>query len=294
MLGLSDLASHLNVDSRDSGVSGNFNMIKESSFKKSPSTIPDSFLLVLLLTWNLISPSFRVRDYIAGHKSSLLSAGGVTLTLSLFFSLSMNIGVACFLGHASIFLVPLPLSILALVILLAKSIVDPDFQKQPMAQRISYSLLAGIFPISSRRPTDEEDQNIAKHKNSSSELLLLHLIHFLNTLVWAVVYAALMETSPAFSEAMGKIEQANGLNSSWVIFLACPLACGFSILARVIYNQVEPWSIVNSAVKRGCCSCCPPTLRSSFKTATFEDPQDPETPAAEVEEMLGYLADNRS
>ena len=42
---------------------------------------------ILGLAWNLIFPSFRVRDYIAGHKSSLLAGSGILLTVSLFFSL---------------------------------------------------------------------------------------------------------------------------------------------------------------------------------------------------------------
>ena len=242
-----------------------------------------------------MTPSFRVRDYIAGHKSSLISGGGVTLALSLFFSLAMHVGVISFLGHASIFLVPLPLILLSLIILLAKSFVDEDFRKEPMAERISYSLLAGIFPISSRRPKaeeGEEDQNIVTHKDSSSELLLLHILHILNTLLWAVVYAVLIKTSPAFSDSMGKIEQANGINSSWVIFLGCPVASVFSILARVIYNHFEPWRLVNSSMKQSCCSCscCPLTLRSSFKTLTIEQPQDQDTPAAEVEDILEEIA----
>lgn len=293
ILGLSNLAGHLNVDNRESGV-------------------PDSYLLVLLLTWNLISPSFRVRDVIAGHKSSLLSPGGIALTLSLSFSLSMYFGITCFLGHAYIFIVPFPLILIALIILLAKSTVDQDFQKQPFSQRITYSLLAAIFPISSKRPMkteegEEEGENtgriVAELKDSSSELVLLHILHFLNMSTWAAVYAVLLETIPEFSEAMGKIEQANGINSSWAIFLGCPVACLLSILARVAYNRVEPWRMINGSLKEDSCSlscfpltlscsCCPPTLRSSFYAVNVEETQDPKTPAAEVIEMLDYIADN--
>ena len=135
-------------------------------------------------------------------------------------------------------------------------------------------------------------------------MLLLHILHILNTLAWAVVYAVLVETSPAFSDAMTKIEKVNGFKSSWAICLGCPVACVFSILARLLYNQVEPWNIVNRSLKQSSCfcpgcpptlrsSCCPPSLRSSFKTITIEELKDPDTPAAEVEEMLDYLAHNR-
>ena len=251
------------------------------------------------MSWNLISPAFCVRNYIAGHKSSLLSAAGVTLTFSLFFSLFMQIAVACFLGHASIFIALLPLTVLALTILLAKSTVDEEFRKQPLAQRIAYSLLAGIFPISSRRPAEDEEensgQNETRYKNSYSELLLLHILHLANVLFWMIVFVILMQTSSAFSDKIGKIEQANGLDASWIIFLGSPIACLLSILCRLAYNQVEPWSLVNSKLRPACCSlaCCPLTLRSSFKTVTIEEPEVPETPAAEVEEMLNYLAINR-
>ena len=224
------------------------------------------------------------------------------MTLSFFFSLFMQVAVACFLGHASIFIVPLPLTMLALVILLVKSIVDKDFRRQPLAQRITHSLLAGIFPISSRRPIEDEGkkensgQNEPKHKDSSSELLLLHILHMTNTLVWTIVFASLMQTSGAFSDKIGKIEKANGLDASWVIFLGSPIACLLSILCRLMYNQVEPWSLVNNTHKAGCCSlaCRPPTLKSFFKTVTIEEPEDPETPAAEVEQILNQIAVNRT
>merc|ERR1712107_471862 len=166
----------------------------------------------------------------------LLSGAGILLTSSLFFSLSLHLGVVCFLGHASILLVPLPLLVLAFAILMAKSIVDEDFKKQPIGQKITYALLAGIFPVSSSRPNDEEDQRsdgvfVKRDKNSYSELTLLHFLHFLAYIAGATTYYLLTETSPAFNDVMGKIESSS---SSWVVFVWCPITCLLSILTRIL------------------------------------------------------------
>ena len=208
-----------------------------------------------------------MRDYIAGHKSSLLSGAGILLTVSLFLSLSMHIGVVCFLGHASIFFVPLPLAVVAFAILISKSILDSDFKDQPMGLKITYSLLAGIFPVSSPRPRNQDegkpDAVISDgEKNSYSELTCLHFLHFLTYLAGTATYVVLSKTSPAFNETMGKIESSSGIDSSWVILLGCPIASLFSVLARLLFNRVEPWSIVQGPLDRSCCSCWPPSFMS--------------------------------
>ena len=156
----------------------------------------------------------------------------------------MHIGVVSFLGHFSIFFVPLPLAVVAFAILISKSIIDSDFKDQPMGPKITYSLLAAIFPVSSPRPRNQDkrktDAVIADgEKNSYSELTCLHFLHLLTYLAGAATYVVLSKTSPAFNETMGKIESSSGVNSSWVIFLGCPIACLFSVLARLLFNRVE-------------------------------------------------------
>ena len=263
-------------------------------------TSPDSPLLILLITWNMISPSFRMRDYIAGHKSSLFSGAGILLTLSLFFSLFMHVGVVCFLGHANIFLVPLPLAIVAFGILITKSVVDRDFRDQPLGEKITYSLLAAIFPLSSQKPAREEEEKpgavIAKgEKNAYSELTLLHLLHLLTTLAGTGIFVGLIMTNSAFNEGMGKIESSSGVRSVWVICVGCPAAFVGSILARLLYNRVEPWRMVRGPLNRSCCSCCPLTLKSSYEDVAvkIEAPRVVENPAAEVEEIFDSIAERR-
>ena len=211
----------------------------------------------------------------------------------------MHLGVVCFLGHASIFLVPLPLLVLAFAILMAKSIVDKDFKKQPIGQKITYALLAGIFPVSSSRPKDQEDQRsdgvfVKGDKNSYSELTLLHFLHFLTYIAGATTYYILTEISPAFNETMGKIKSSSGINSSWVVFIWCPIACLLTILARILFNRVEPWSIVPGQLDRSCCSCWPPKLKSTYKDVEveIEEPRVPENPTAEYREIIEVIADN--
>ena len=226
-----------------------------------------------------------MRSYISGHKTGLLSPAGLLLTLSLFFSICLHIGVVAFLGHFNIFLVPLPLVVLALVILVVKSCIDEDFQTMPIGQRITYSLLAAIFPISSPRPASAERRRadgvlLVQEKDASSELMLLHLMHLGNWMVWAVVYLVLMQVSPAFEDAMGKVKESSELDSTWVVCLACPVAWLSSILCRVIYNKVQTWILLSSSSQRSCFACCPPKMKSSYREIPLEDIR--EIPVEEV------------
>ena len=298
ILGFANLASRMNVDIKSSDASGEISIKLNLIFSST-----DQGLLMLVITWNLISPSFRVRDYISGHKSGTLTPSGILLTLSLFFSLSMHIGIVSFLGHFSIFLIPLPLALLTFTILIAKSCIDPHFQKEPFRQKFTYSLLAAIFPVSSTRPTmeveggeDDDSERVCfvQEKDASSELTLLHILHFGTYLASTTIYTVLMLTNLAFVNAMGKVEGSSGLNSSLVIFVGCPVASLLSILARLLHTKTEPWSIIQRSTKRSCCSCCPPKLKGSFKTIRIEDTPNEETPAAEYRDVLDHLAERNN
>ena len=205
----------------------------------------------------------------------------------------MHVAIVGFLGHFSIFLVPLPLVTLAIVILVAKSCIDENFRSMPIGQKITFSLLAAIFPISSTRPANAERAAfVAEEKDASSELMLHHLLHLGSWMVWAAVYVILMQVSPTFEETMGKIEMSSGLNSTSVIFLGCPVAIVSSILIRLLHNRVQTWSIISSG--RSCCGCCPPKLISSYREIVIEDVNNVETVAAEVDEMIDYVTNNRN
>ena len=108
-------------------------------------------------------------------------------------------------------------------------------------------------------------------------------------------YYILTETSPAFNDVMGKIESSSGINSSWVVFVWCPMTCLLSILARILFNRVEPWSIVQGRLDRSCCSCWPPRLKSTYKDVEMEieEPRVAENPTAEYREIIEVIADNR-
>ena len=156
-----------------------------------------------------------------------------------------------------------------------------------MGQKITYSLLASIFPISSTKPSNAERRGadgvplVLEEKDTSSELTLLILLHLGSWMVWAVVYIILMQVNPSFEDAMGKVEVSSGLDSTWTVCLGCPLAGILSIGLRLLYNEFEPWSVVSS--ERSCCSCCPPKLKSSYREIPME--QIMELAAEEIGEI---------
>ena len=180
---------------------------------------------------------------------------------------------------------------------MAKSCIDGDFRSEPFSQKITYSLLASIFPISSTRPADKKtiraDGAFLVHdaKDASSELTLLYLMHFSNWMVCALVYLVLMQVSPNFVEAMVKIEESSCLDSTWVIFLGCPIAFILSILSRILYNKVQPWSVVSDASERGCFLCCPPKLKSSYTKIQVEEIMEipEETPTLQLKRIFSAL-----
>ena len=164
--------------------------------------------------------------------------------------------------------------------------------RKPMI-KITFSLLPAIFIISSIQPANAERAAfVSEEKDASSELMLHHLLHLGSWMVWAAVYVVLMHVSPSFENAMGKIEMSSGLNSTSVIFLGCPVAIVSSILIRLLHNRVQTWSIISSG--RSCCGCCPPKLISSYREIVMEDVNNVETVAAEVDEMIDYVTNNRN
>ena len=196
------------------------------------------------MIWDLVVPAFSVRKFIAGDKLSLFSLGSLLLTLSLFSSLFLHVVIVCFLGYAHIFLVPVPMATLAFVVFVTKRAFDPDFQNQSLGEKIIFSLLSGIFPMSSRRPRVKDDDKdatpanmiIAKEKKSAPEMTFLYITHACSALAWMTIFYFLLQTNPDFKETMTKIRSFCGVSSSWAIFLGGPLAFAISILLRLAYE----------------------------------------------------------
>ena len=116
--------------------------------------VADSILLHLLLIWNLALPSLKMRAFQSGLKQGLLTWGGLLHTFSLAASLTTFVITSVMLGYQSVFLVPLPLIISATVLFVSKSVFDREFRSWSLGPKISHSLLAAIFPMSSpRMPT---------------------------------------------------------------------------------------------------------------------------------------------
>ena len=81
-----------------------------------------------------------------------MTTGGFLHILSYIMSLMCFIVIAAMLGYKTIFLVPLPLALTALVIYLAKSAFDKQFKTWNVGPKVVHCLLASIFPIASPRP----------------------------------------------------------------------------------------------------------------------------------------------
>ena len=120
----------------------------------------DAVILCLLLSWNLVSPSFRVRGFKSGSKQGLMSLGGFLHSLSLTLSLLCFVVVSVMLGYKTVFLAPVPLIITFTIIFVAKSILDDDFKTWSYGRKATHCLVASIFPISSPRPSHEVNNSI--------------------------------------------------------------------------------------------------------------------------------------
>ena len=121
--------------------------------------VPDAALLLILLGWNLASPSFRIRSFQTGAKQGLLSLGGILNTISLFLSLLNFVFVSVMLGYKSIFLLPLPLVVLSIATFVAKSVADREFRTWPLGPKLTHCLLASIFPVTTPKSKYEVDSD---------------------------------------------------------------------------------------------------------------------------------------
>ena len=123
------------------------------------SFVPDAALLLILLGWNLASPSFRFRSFQTGPKQGLFSLGGILNTISLFLSLLNFVFVSVMLGYKSIFLLPLPLVVLSIATFVAKSVADREFRTWCLGPKLTHCLLASIFPVTTPKSKYEVDSD---------------------------------------------------------------------------------------------------------------------------------------
>ena len=123
------------------------------------SFVPDAALLLILLGWNLASPSFRVPSFQTGPKQRLFSLGGILNTISLLLSLLNFVFVSVMLGYKSIFLLPLPLIVLSIAIFVAKSATDREFRTWYLGPKLTHCLLVSIFPATTPKSKYEVDSD---------------------------------------------------------------------------------------------------------------------------------------
>ena len=113
----------------------------------------DSISLDLLLIWNLVTPSFRLRALQSGHKQGLMTLGGMLHAFSLTMSLTVFVITSVLLCYQSVFLVPVPLAVAAIITFMVKSASDKEFSESwNLGSKLSHCLVASIFPVSSPRP----------------------------------------------------------------------------------------------------------------------------------------------
>ena len=102
----------------------------------------------------MVTPSIRLRAFQSGLKQDLMTWGGLLRTFSLFMSLTTFVITSVMLGYHSVFLLPVPLTITAIGLFVARSFVDCEFRTWSLGPKVSHCLLASIFPMSSpRTPT---------------------------------------------------------------------------------------------------------------------------------------------
>ena len=140
----------IGLDPREGGTAGKNLVFDMSSHDFSPDAV-----LCLLLGWDLVSPSFRVRAFQSGSKQGLFSTGGFLHSLSFVLSLLSFVVVSVMLGYKTVFLAPVPLILAFTVVFVAKSFDDEDFKTWSFSLKATHCLVASIFPITSPRPASQ-------------------------------------------------------------------------------------------------------------------------------------------
>ena len=74
-------------------------------------------------------------------------------------------------------------------------------------------------------------------------------------------------------------------------FIGGPVSLVCSVLFRLLHNYCSPWSLVHGAPQASC--TCPLLPSSSYQEMVVTEERSTDNPVAEVQEMLGFIADSR-
>ena len=288
-MGLS-LTSYLGTNTRDNGISGltvepaySFRMLKSSS---------DHILLGIILIWNIGSPSFRVTNFVIGHKKSLISY--LLLTSSFLGSLFATLFVTTLYGCIHISLTLVPILLPGLVILLTKMAVDSGFKQWSKTDKIVYSLMAAIFPITTPRgkldETLPEDAYARRLKNSKSELTFLYLLQITSGLFLTAVLLVLKEFTTTLPTLLQTFDSRDGLLSIFSPIVLALLGFSFcilvSILARLLYNRFSSWVFIRKPGEGPCCPPLPRKVEENIIVTGVDCERDRTAPPRELEKIF--------
>ena len=104
-------------------------------------------LMTLLVVWNILAPCLRMRSYMTGHKQGVFGPAGLALLCSIFFNVVPYMVTMVILGGETPFLIPIGILLNSLVLLLAKSLKDKEFQGWSKTSKATYLVCGLLFNV---------------------------------------------------------------------------------------------------------------------------------------------------
>ena len=104
-------------------------------------------LMTLLVGWNILAPCLRMRSYMTGHKQGVFGPSGLALLCSIFFNVVPYMVTMVILGGETPFLIPIGILLNNLVLLLAKSLKDKEFQGWSKTSKATYLVCGLLFNV---------------------------------------------------------------------------------------------------------------------------------------------------
>jgi hypothetical protein len=162
--------------------------------------------------------------------------------------------------------------------------------------KIAFATIAGIFPISTRRPTQATEQEessthyTVREKNVRSEIFFLYIIHGSSLVIGLMTFSILRFTYPEYVNTLDKVEAASGVSIFLAVYCGGPLGLAASIILRLLYPYCQPWKAATDPPSccTPCCTVtswfCVPWPKSTITTRMERIPGfiQAETPAAEL------------